>query len=122
RERAQFQQPQRAKMSGWAFAQLRFFVEYKAQRAGIPVIVVDPRHTSQGCNVCGYSAKANRQSQARFSCKRCGYTPHASFNTAQNIQHRPSVNWPTVAVAPPQQRWLLAGEAGEKLRRSRRGS
>jgi len=122
RERARFQQPQRAKMSGWAFAQLRFFVEYKAQRAGIPVIVVDPRHTSQGCNVCGHSAKANRQSQARFSCKRCGYTTHADFNAAQNIRNRARVNWPMVAVRPPQQLSLLAGEASDKLRRSRRGS
>ena len=68
RARTQFRQPQRARMSGWSFAQLRNFVEYKAQLAGVPVVLVDPRHTSQGCNACGYIAKANRPSQACFSC------------------------------------------------------
>ena len=30
-------------MSGWAFAQLRAFVAYKAKRAGVAVRLVDPR-------------------------------------------------------------------------------
>lgn len=99
RERTRFRKPQRAQMTGWAFAQLRFFVEYKARLAGVPVVLVDPRHTSQGCNQCGYVAKANRQSQARFSCKKCGYATNADFNAANNIRDRARVNAPMVAGA-----------------------
>lgn len=107
RERTPFRKPQRARMSGWAFFQLRSFVAYKAQRAGVPLVLVDPKHTSQECNVCGHVARANRRSQAVFSCKKCGYTTHADFNAALNIRGRARVNWPEVAGRCPQQLSLL---------------
>ncbi len=116
RARTRFRKPQRATMSGWAFAQLRFFVEYKAALAGVPVVLVDPRNTSRECRACGHSAKANRHTQARFSCKQCGSTTNADLNAALNIRSRARVNAPLVAVRPPQQRWLLAGAASDKLR------
>jgi len=107
RERARFRQPQRARMSGWAFAQLGTFVTYKAERDGVPVVFVDPRHTSQGCNVCGHVTRSNRRSQAVFSCKRCRYTTHADFNAALNIRSRARVSAPLVAGRCPQQLLLL---------------
>lgn len=109
RSRTRFRKPQRAKMTGWAFAQLRFFVEYKAQLAGVPVVLVDPRHTSQQCSVCGHIAKGNRPTQARFSCKHCGYTTNADVNAALNIRSRARVMAPIVAVRSPKQ--LLLGLA-----------
>ena len=109
RERSRFRQPQRARMSGWAFAQLRFFVEYKAASVGIPVIAVEPRHTSQQCSVCGHVARANRQQQARFSCKQCGYTTNADVNAALNIRSRARVMAPMVAGCWSEQ--LLLGLA-----------
>jgi len=116
RREAGFRRDTHHRMSGWAFAQLRFFVEYKAHLAGVPVALVDPRHTSQQCNRCGHIAKANRQTQARFSCKQCGYSTAADFNAANNIRDRARVNAPMVAVRLPQQLLLLAGEASDKLR------
>ena len=117
RSRTRFRKPQRAKMSGWAFAQLRFFVEYKAQLSGVPVVLVDPRHTSQQCSVCGHNAKANRQTQACFSCQKCGDTAHADFNAAKNIRSRARVNAPLVAGRVPQQLGLLGHVgASDKLR------
>lgn len=121
RDRARFRQPQRARMAGWAFAQLRGFVEYKAQRAGVPVVVVDPRHTSQQCHVCGHVARANRQSQALFSCRACGFTTNADVNAALNIRSRARVSAPMVAIRPSQQLRLLAGEVSDKLRPAGRG-
>src|SRR5262249_23296175 len=38
RDRLQFRKPQRARMGGWAFFQLRSFVEYKARLSGVPVV------------------------------------------------------------------------------------
>jgi putative transposase len=109
RRDARFRKPQRARMTGWAFAQLRRFVEYKAHKAGVPVALVDPKHTSQGCNICGHVARGNRRSQAIFSCKHCDYTTHADVNAALNIRHRARVNAPEVAGQRPQQLLLLAG-------------
>jgi putative transposase len=106
RKRARFRKSQRAQIHGWSFGQLRAFVEYKAGRHGVPVVLVDPRDTSKTCNICGHCAKANRPSQAVFSCQHCGYTTHADFNAALNIRARARVKVPMVA-APPQQLLLL---------------
>ncbi|MGH9846936.1 MAG: RNA-guided endonuclease InsQ/TnpB family protein [Blastocatellia bacterium] len=75
RDRARFRKTQRARMSGWSFRQLRTFVEYKAQAAGVPTVAIDPRHTSQMCSSCGHIAKANRKSQSEFECQRCALRP-----------------------------------------------
>jgi putative transposase len=92
RDRARFRKTQRAQMSGWSFAQLRTFVEYKAGIAGVPTAAVDPRHTSQMCSCCGHIAKANRKSQSEFQCQRCGFALNADFNAALNIKARAAVN------------------------------
>ena len=58
---------QRAILFSWAFAQLRTFIEYKARRAGVSVVAVDPRNTSRTCPACGCIDKRNRPSQPVFS-------------------------------------------------------
>jgi IS605 OrfB family transposase len=77
---------QRAKHHGWAFHQLRAYIEYKAKREGIPVVVVDPRNTSRACSRCGHCDRANRQSQSEFCCLHCGFSCHADINAACNIR------------------------------------
>jgi len=91
---------QRARHSNWSFAQLRQFIDYKARLAGIPVVLVDPKYTSQQCAVCGHIEKANRRSQAEFLCLSCGHTAHADVNAAKNIALRAGVMLPIVSDAP----------------------
>ena len=88
---------QRARHSSWAFALLRQFIADKAQRAGVQVVAVDPRHTSQRCSVCGHTERANRRSQAAFCCVACGHTSSADYNAARNIE-RAAVNQPMVST------------------------
>jgi putative transposase len=89
RERSNgFSRETRWLMGNWAFDQLAQFVRYKAEAAGVPVIVVDPRNTSRTCSTCGYCDKANRQSQAQFLCRQCGLSINADLNAALNIQAR----------------------------------
>lgn len=99
RDRTTVRKAQRNRHHGWSFAQLRSFVEYKATIAGVPVVVVDPRNTSRGCNRCGFVDKRNRRSQAQFSCLRCGHTAHADLNAARNLATRGAVMYPDL-VAP----------------------
>jgi IS605 OrfB family transposase len=96
RDRTWFRKPQRFRLGGWAFHQLRLFLTYKAQLAGVPLEVVDPRDTSRTCSACGHCEKANRKGQALFSCQACGYSCNADFNAARNIRSRAraSVNAP----------------------------
>ena len=79
---------QRAARLSWAFFQLRTFVEYKALRAGVPVLIVSARNTSRTCPRCGHIDTRNRPSQDRFRCRECSYAAHADFVGATNIRDR----------------------------------
>jgi transposase len=69
--------------AGWA--QFVSILRAKAEEAGPVVIDVDPRHTSDGCEACGHSARENRATQAVFSCRGCGHIVNADEQAARNI-------------------------------------
>lgn len=94
RTRTRFRRPQRARMAGWAFGQLRFFSTYKAKRDGVPIRVIDPRNTSRTCEMCGHCAKGNRPTQSLFRCLNCGHTVPADKHAARNIRAKALVNAP----------------------------
>jgi IS605 OrfB family transposase len=96
RGRVRLRKPQRATLHSWAFHQLGLFLAYKARRAGVVVVHVDPAHTSQTCADCGYVDKRNRVDQARFLCRSCGVAAHADRNAARNIAIRGAANWGAV--------------------------
>jgi putative transposase len=89
--------PQRERLGYWEFCQLRQYIGYKARLAGLPVIVVDPRYTSQECPRCSKVDRRNRPTQDRFSCIRCAYEAPADLVGAMNVQFRAHVNAPMVA-------------------------
>src|SRR5262249_52300617 len=99
RERTTVRHEHRYERHCWAFFQLRAYISYKAAWAGVPVHWVDPRNTSLTCSRCGHCEKANRQSQAAFSCQRCGFAANADYNAARNIsrKERAAVNRPTAS-------------------------
>ncbi|WP_329362534.1 RNA-guided endonuclease InsQ/TnpB family protein [Streptomyces sp. NBC_01483] len=115
RERVRLRKPQRATHSSWAFAQLGAFIAYKARKAGVPVVHVDPAYTSRTCAECGHIDKANRVSQAWFACRNCGFVDHADRNGSRNIRARAWELWrrgaPSTAPAPPR---TPRSEAGRK--------
>ena len=93
RERVRLRKPQRATVHSWAFHQLGQFIAYKARRAGVPVVYVDPAYTSRTCAACGHIDKANRVSQAWFACRSCGFVDHADRNSSRNIRARAEELW-----------------------------
>ncbi len=100
RGRVTVRRRQRANLHSWSFFQLRSFVEYKAQRDGVPVVLVDPRNTSRTCPQCGCVDKRNRPTQSTFSCVACGFSGVADHIAAVNISRRAEVNRPYVARDP----------------------
>jgi IS605 OrfB family transposase len=74
------------RLHSWSFAQLRGFVEYKAEALGLTVVAVDPRHTSQTCSRCQHQHRNNRRSQSLFWCRKCGLRINADLNAAINIK------------------------------------
>jgi IS605 OrfB family transposase len=104
RRRVSVRHRQRATLHSWAFWQLRAFIAYKAQRAGVAVVFVDPRWTSQRCPKCETIDKGSRKSRDWFLCIQCGFAGPADHVAAENIRWA-AVNQPHAArveaKAPP---------------------
>ena len=69
--------------AGWG--QFVSILRAKAEDAGRTWIEVDPRHTSDRCESCGYAATANRVTQAEFRCGSCGLVAQADEHAARNL-------------------------------------
>ncbi|WP_067283249.1 RNA-guided endonuclease InsQ/TnpB family protein [Streptomyces jeddahensis] len=117
RERVRLTKPQRATHHSWAFHQLGQFIAYKARRAGVAVVHVDPAFTSRTCAECGHIDRANRVSQTWFACRNCGFVDHADRNGSRNIRARAWELWrrgaQSTAPAPSPERTRRGG-AGRK--------
>ncbi|MFG1680378.1 RNA-guided endonuclease InsQ/TnpB family protein [Nonomuraea sp. NPDC049269] len=96
RGRVRVHRLQRRTLHTWAFAQQAAFTRYKAARAGIAFVLVDPAYTSQGCPECGNVARANRPARGRFACTRCGLAGHADHIAARNIATRGITGWAVI--------------------------
>src|SRR5215510_14668770 len=70
----------------WSFAQLQFQIDYKAKRAGVEVVHIDPRYTSQTCSRCLHLG--SRLNQSSFRCGHCGLQMNADLNGARSIAGR----------------------------------
>ena len=115
RSRIRFAKDQRARMSGWSFAQLLLFLAYKARKAGVFLETVYAAYTSQTCSRCGHCAKKNRPSQAVFRCTACGYSVHADINAAQNIAAKAAVNRLKVSAATALENSRIRSRQGQAI-------
>jgi len=88
RGRVRVREAQRPVHHSWSYADLRAKITYKAQAAGVRVVLVDPRNSSRTCRACGVIDKASRRSQAVFLCTACGYRAHADHNAALVLRDR----------------------------------
>ena len=90
RNQVRLRKPQRATLHSWAFAQLGSFLAYKAKRAGVAFVHVDPAYTSQTCSACGWVDKRNRRCQAVFDV--AGVASLGTLTTTQQSTSLPAVS------------------------------
>jgi putative transposase len=79
---------ERRRANSWAFYQLRQFLEYKALRAGVALILVPPAYTSQTCHRCLHihpDPEQSYRSGKKFKCGHCGWEGDADLNGANVI-------------------------------------
>ncbi len=60
---------------------------YKAESAGVEVVLVDPKGTTQECNQCG-SVVPKRIWNREHKCPECGFETTRDHNSALNIKKR----------------------------------
>jgi IS605 OrfB family transposase len=121
RDRLRLPAAQRGELNSWSFHQLQAFIAYKAKRAGVPVVVIDPRRTSQMCPLCHHTERANRPARNDFACRGCGLAGPADTVAAVNVRDRARLTWavvnqPIVADTPQP-----AADTSDKPRTSVRG-
>lgn len=75
-------------LKNWTYFDLQTKIEYKAKEAGIAIVYIEPRYTSQRCSKCGYIDRENRPAQSRFICQKCAFQENADYNASQNISIR----------------------------------
>ncbi|WP_394347354.1 zinc ribbon domain-containing protein [Streptomonospora litoralis] len=66
---------------------------YKAKRAEVPLVSVDPAYTSRECAEFRYIGTRNRVDQALFVCRSCGVVAHADRNASRTIARRGEAAW-----------------------------
>jgi putative transposase len=74
--------------NSWSFYQLRQFIDYKAIKFGVKLVLVDPRYTSQTCHNCLHIHPLKGESYRsgkKFVCGHCGWIGDADLNGAKNI-------------------------------------
>jgi IS605 OrfB family transposase len=71
---------ERRRSNSWAFFQLRRFLAYKAIRAGVPLVLVNPAHTSKTCHCCYRIGE--RQGKGFCCWDGCGWSGDADYNAA----------------------------------------
>jgi IS605 OrfB family transposase len=103
RDRVRLKRHQRATLSSWPFHQLGAFLAYKAHRAGVPFLQVDPAYTSQTCPNpwCGHISRKNRPTRGRFLCVACGLAGPADHIAAVNVRQRARTAWAFVSMPDP---------------------
>ncbi|MFI8421121.1 RNA-guided endonuclease InsQ/TnpB family protein [Streptomyces sp. NPDC085479] len=93
RSRVRLRKDQRTSLHSWSFHQLGAFLEYKARRAGVPLVYVDPAYTSRQCSECDHIDRKNRVDQATFACRACGFLANADDNASHNIARKGETVW-----------------------------
>ena len=70
------------------WGQIVLFTKYKALHQEKLTIKIPASGTSQECSECGHTHPDNRETQALFVCKSCGFTDNADDNASLVIKRR----------------------------------
>jgi len=73
-----------------SWAKFLSMLRYKAERAGVRLLEVDPRNSSQDCSGCGMRVSKDLDTR-RHECPHCGLSMDRDLNAARNILDRAGV-------------------------------
>jgi len=106
RDTTRVRKKQRYKHHTWIFRRQQQAIEYMALWDGIPVLYMDPYHSSQICSRCG---ELNKRNKHTYKCKACGFECNSDYNAGRNLQQffraicsgeRASINYASNLVIP----------------------
>ena len=84
-KRGTFSRVHNRRLSHWLYAYVVELLVRHCEERGVRLERKHPAYTSQYCHLCNRWDRRNRSGD-RFKCVHCGYTAHADFNAAYNLE------------------------------------
>ena len=81
-----------------SWSMFRQMLEYKCERYGKELIVVNPKNTSRICSKCGFNSGAKPLEIREWTCSNCQAHHDRDINAAVNILHKAMPNGQELAV------------------------
>ena len=81
-----------------SWSMFRQMLEYKCERYGKELIVVNPKNTSRICSKCGFNSGAKPLEIREWTCPNCQAHHDRDINAAVNILHKAMPNGQELAV------------------------
>ncbi|MCC6021433.1 MAG: RNA-guided endonuclease TnpB family protein [Thermoproteaceae archaeon] len=96
---------------------LGFWLDWQAEKRGVPVVVVEPRGTSTTCPRCG--ARLREAERRRMRCPKCGFEGDRDSVAIANIERRAllKMGGPLAAPTAPQMTDVATNRCGEPVSR-----
>lgn len=85
KQEGKYKQTLHSNISDSAWFAFRQKLEYKASRAGVQVVVVNPKNTSKTCSECKHIKKVLTLQERTYHCEACGSKMDRDLNASRNI-------------------------------------
>jgi len=99
------------------YRRLEFWIDWQAEKHGVPKIVVDPKGTSTTCPRCG--SKLAENGCRRLKCTKCGFEADRDTVAVLNIEKKAisKMGGPLAAPTAPQMTDVNPNRCGEPMTR-----
>jgi len=107
----------RIKMIILSYRRISYWIDWQAEKHGIPIVVVKPKGTSSTCPICNSKLKEN--GYRKLKCSRCGFEGDRDTIAVLNIEKR-AIQKMWGALTPlnaPQMKHVNPNRYGESLKR-----
>lgn len=84
-KRGTFSRVHNRRLSHWLYAYVADVLARHCEERGRRLEGKSPAYTSQYCHICNRWDRRNRSGD-QFKCVNCGYSAHADFNSAYNLE------------------------------------
>jgi len=98
-----------------SYRRLEFWLDWQAEKLGVPVVVVEPGGTSTTCPRCG--ARLRENGYRRLKCPNCGYEANRDTVAVLNIERKAllKMGGPPTAPTAPQMTDVNPNRCGEPM-------
>ncbi|MFQ6136629.1 MAG: RNA-guided endonuclease InsQ/TnpB family protein [Candidatus Hydrothermarchaeales archaeon] len=87
KRKSEWSKKSRKKVNRMPYALFRSCLEHKATIEDVPMVTINPRHTSQRCPKCGHTSKKNWRGYSYFVCRECRFEANRDRVASVNICH-----------------------------------